>query len=81
MGMICQGTASLNKKVAACARFARSGEHGAERRAGNFWNVKGKAQAQITRANGSEEKRVPHPWSPPWRPVRPPWRARPLADL
>ena len=30
---------SHNKKVAACARFARSGEHGAERRAGNFWTL------------------------------------------
>jgi len=28
-----------NNKVAACARFARSGEHGAERRAGNFWTL------------------------------------------
>jgi hypothetical protein len=27
---------SDNKKVAACAHFVRSGEHGAERRAGNF---------------------------------------------
>ena len=29
----------LNKKVAACVRFAHSGEHGAERRAGNFWTL------------------------------------------
>jgi len=34
-----EGAPSVNNKVAASARYARSRVHGAERRAGNFMNV------------------------------------------
>jgi len=52
---------SLNKKVAACAHFVRSGERGSESRAGNLKTVMGNRREQAWFGALDKEKRVGTP--------------------